>query len=823
MKATKMPLLWRWSLRDMRERWIQVIGVSFIIAMGVALYAGLNSTVPWRLKSFAKSYDMLNMYDLRLELTQGSYLDAGQLQEAVRSIPHADRVEDVTVRLTFPTTVDASTPGKPLVVSGRVFGLDVSGAGPAVNKLHITQGRELTAADDGAPVCVVEHNFADYHDLEPGDRTIRISGGYELDEVGRALSAEHFMVVEEGSGILGAFAQDRYAVLFVPLATAQEIAGLPGLVNEALITVPKGSSEADLDQVQQEVEAAMAQAFPEVGVSMEQGVDNAVRKMLYDDMESDQTSMEFIAYMLLLGAGFAAYILIGRIVEAQRREIGIHMALGVPARRIARRYLLIGAQIALLGMVLGALLGLLINQPMAAMIRGLLPTPYLDSSFQADLFAEAALVGLLIPFLAVLYPIWRAVRVAPVDAIQTGYLVSKGGGPAPLLARMRLPGSGTTLFPLRNLSRGMRRTVMTVLALSVAILILVVVLGFIDIFEETLKAGREEVEKDTPERTMVLLDEFYPLSSPQLGAIAGIDQVAQTVPVAVLPGQLSGEQSFEVLIELMDLDNELWTPTLVRGGTKSAGPAVLINEKAARDLGVEIGDTVALRHPYRESQYAWRMAETPVQVIGIHPDILRTSVYMALKDAAIFNLEGMVNSLFVNPTAGVTVEVLRPEVSQVQGVTSVRKVSGALIGIEDFLGQYIGIFEVVQVVVLLMAFFIAFNTTRSNIEERRREIATMFAFGARVRTVVRMTMMENLIVGVLGTLVGIALGWLVLGGEVMRLFEHDAPEMDAVLIVNVSTYAWAVLIGVILVAVTPVFLTRRLTKMDIPSTLRVVE
>jgi putative ABC transport system permease protein len=819
----KMPLLWRWTLRDMRERWTQVVGISFIIALGVAVYCGLNSTVPWRIKSFAKSYDMLNMYDLRLELTQGSYLEAGQLQEAVRSIPHADQVEDVTVRLTFPTTVNASPTDESLVVSGRVFGLDVSGGGPAINKLHITQGRGLAAADEGTPVCVVEHNFADYHDVEPGDRTIRVSGGYELDAVGRGLSAEHFMVIEEESGLLGALAQDRYAVLFVPLATAQEIAALPGLVNEALISVPAGTSEADLDQIQREVEAAMAQAFPEVGISTEQGVDNFVRKTLYDDLVSDQQGMEFISFLLLLGAGFAAYILIGRIVEAQRREIGINMALGVTPRRIAHRYLLIGAQVAILGMVLGALLGLLINRPMATMLDELMPLPYLDSSFQPDLFAEAAFVGLLIPFLAILYPIWRAVRVAPIDAIQTGYLVSKGGGMAPLLARARLPGSSTALFPLRNLSRGMRRTVMTVLGLSVAILILLVIIGVIDTFQETLKAGREEVEQEAPERSMVLLDEFYPLSGPLVGEVAGADQVAQAVPVVILPGQLSGEQSFEVLIELMDLDNELWTPTLVRGGTDSPGPGVLINEKAARDLGVDVGDTVALRHPYRESQHAWRLVETSVQVVGIHPDIMRTTVYMDIKDTGIFNLEGLINSLHVNPTAGVTVEALRPQLSQVQGVASVRKVSGSLIAIEDFLDQYIGIFQVVQGVVLLMAFFIAFNTTRSNIEERRREIATMFAFGAQVRTVLRMTMVENLIVGILGTLVGIALGWLVLGGVVLQLFEHDAPDLDAILTIQVGTYGWAVLIGVIVVAVTPVFLTRRLIKMDIPSTLRVME
>jgi len=125
--------------------------------------------------------------------------------------------------------------------------------------------------------------------------------------------------------------------------------------------------------------------------------------------------------------------------------------------------------------------------------------------------------------------------------------------------------------------------------------------------------------------------------------------------------------------------------------------------------------------------------------------------------------------------------------------------------------------------VLLMAFLIAFNTTRSNMDERRRDIATMFAFGTRVRTAIRMAITENLIIGILGTVLGIGLGWLLLSTSLLAMFEHDAPEMNTILSVSPDTYAWAVLIGVIVVAFTPVFLTRRLTKMDIPSTLRVIE
>ena len=106
-----------------------MVGISLIIALGVALSGGLGSSIPWRTKSFEESYAMLNMFDLKLELTPGSYLDAEGLAQAVGSIRHAEWIKDMELRLRFPTSVDASTPGEYLLVSGQIIGVDVSGGG----------------------------------------------------------------------------------------------------------------------------------------------------------------------------------------------------------------------------------------------------------------------------------------------------------------------------------------------------------------------------------------------------------------------------------------------------------------------------------------------------------------------------------------------------------------------------------------------------------------------------------------------------------------------------------------------------------------------
>jgi hypothetical protein len=86
-----------------------------------------------------------------------------------------------------------------------------------------------------------------------------------------------------------------------------------------------------------------------------------------------------------------------------------------------------------------------------------------------------------------------------------------------------------------------------------------------------------------------------------------------------------------------------------------------------------------------------------------------------------------------------------------------------------------------------------------------------------------MAVVENLIIGVLGTAVGIALGRLVMRATLLTRFETMAPELDPVMTVSTNTLGLAVLFGVLVVAVTPVLMIRQLMNMDIPSTLRVVE
>ncbi|UCC64336.1 MAG: FtsX-like permease family protein, partial [Anaerolineae bacterium] len=714
---------------------------------------------------------------------------------------------------------DAAMADRTVMLSGRIVGVDVSSGGAAINGIHVTAGRALGADDSGESVCIVEHNFADYYGLEPGDRQIRIRGGHSLDPVGIGMSPEYFMVMTEEGGMM---AQATFAALFVPLETAQEIAGQPGRVNDLLITVV---TCANVEAVEGALQEAMAKAFPEVGVTFEERSENKVYSLMYEDVPGDQAFYNTFAYLLLAGAAFGTFTLVSRMVEAQRREIGINMALGVEPGVIARRYLFAGAQIALLGMLFGLVAGAILGRAYGNLLRELLPMPYLETPFQVPIFLRGALLGIAIPLLAAVYPIWRAVRVTPIEAIQTGHLVAKGGGLAPFLARFHLPGSSIIKFPFRNLSRNPRRALLTVLGIAMAVVLLVATIGMLDSMTTTLDAGRQEHLKGAPDRMLVTLDSFYPLS---LLPISGDDldpRISKAEPIVTLPGTVSSPngEAFDVIVQLMNLDNDLWTPTILRGDKRANVPGVIISEKAARDLGVDIGGTVTLKHPYRESLFAYRMKESDVRVVGVHADVMRLYLYMDIGDAAVMNLDGWVNSLQISPAAGLEEKEIRQELSQMQGVASVQSIAALVDTYAELIEMFVGMFAIGRYVAILLAFLIAFNTTSINVDERRRELATMFAFGTRVRTATRMAMIENLVTGILSTIIGLGLGWVVLNQLLGTRMENTVQEIGLLIQVAPATLVLVACFGVLLVALTPIFSIRKLTQMDIPSTLRVIE
>ena len=337
----------RWSLRDLRGRLVQVVAIAAIIALGSGIYAGLGSTSAWRRQSLDVSFARLAAHDIEVAPVTGFFVPRDQLLGAVRSAgdPAPGTVE---ARLVADLPVRVGKGGQ-IPAAGVVIGVDL--AHPiAIDRWKVTAGHSIGAGDAQGTSVLLDEHFTHAHHLPPTG-TIVIAGT-PVRYVGTALEPEYLNTTTTfGATIQGAATR---AVVFAPISLVQRLAHRPDQANDVVALVRHGDN---VEHVAASLAENLPTVLPDVALTVTVRNDNPMTRALYDEISSEQQIFDVFALLILAGAGFAAFNLTRRVVEAQRRDIGIAMALGVPPRQISIRPLVLAAEVAVAGVVLGVLAG----------------------------------------------------------------------------------------------------------------------------------------------------------------------------------------------------------------------------------------------------------------------------------------------------------------------------------------------------------------------------------------------------------------------------------------------------------------------------------
>jgi putative ABC transport system permease protein len=166
---------------------------------------------------------------------------------------------------------------------------------------------------------------------------------------------------------------------------------------------------------------------------------------------------------------------------------------------------------------------------------------------------------------------------------------------------------------------------------------------------------------------------------------------------------------------------------------------------------------------------------------------------------------------------------VKRELFGLDAVASVQPVATASKVMKDSLDEFTAVFRAIEAFILLLVLLIAYNATSINADERARERATLFAFGLPVRRIVLLETAEGALVGVLGAGLGLAGGLAVVRWVTTNIAATTMPDMSLAVVLSTTTIVSAAVLGVAAVALAPLLTVRRLRRMDIPGTLRVVE
>jgi putative ABC transport system permease protein len=307
----------------------------------------------------------------------------------------------------------ASYPGGTVTVAGR------AAAGGPVDDVTLTAGRWAQRPGEIVIATDLGQGSGTYVGLPIGSKvTVTSAPGHpRLTVVGQALSvtdsAGAWVVPAELPALQAATAQPAYEMLyqFRAAGSAQQVQADVAKVTAAL---PAG---------------AVAGYSPWQTVASEANGSSSI-------------IAPFVIAFAIMGLALSVLIVtnvVGGVVVAGRRRIGVLKSIGLTPRQVTTAYLTWVGRPALAGCLLGVVLGNLLAMPVLShsasvygVARQIVP-PWVDV---VTPLAMCALAGI-----AALVPAMRASRLSAVQAITTGQAPSQGRGYTAhrLLSRLRLP------------------------------------------------------------------------------------------------------------------------------------------------------------------------------------------------------------------------------------------------------------------------------------------------------------------------------------------------------------------------------------------------
>lgn len=752
----KLPRIFLKLFRDIWKGKIQYGAVALIIFLGVSIFACLYEAYLNLNLSYNSFYDRLNMADYWISVDGISRNAVKDMNEIAGVEAYGRIVDDLFIDM-------GNESGEK--VSGRVISLPESKM-PAVNMIELETGNYFSRAP-GREI-LVERHFADYYNLKPGDWLT-----LEHEEVkarylirGIVMSPEYIWVVKNAQEPM--VTPRTFGVIFMPLNAAEKIFNMEGIINEVTLSVaPDMDNDKILSQVRDILERNYIKRMTSKDDPVElhnrridiiQGVRSAymterknlpVVQILRQDLESFATLAFLFPLLFLTMASLTIYVLLNRLVESQRIQIGLMRAMGYSQWTVMLHYLGFALIVGSIGSLTGVFVGHLMANGLTEMYVAELNIPIIETEVHWGVLLGGVATGLLIPILAGLMPAWSTTRIRPADAMRP---------PTPGLGNRYIMKALTFILrpfpyfikmPIRNIFRNFRRSLFMASGIAAAIIMVLVAMAFVDAVDQMFTRQYDIVQKYD---ALIHLQGEGAASNVSL--ISHLDGVAGAEAVLDIPYRIRfGNEKIDTSIEGIPAKSTMLN-LITQEGTKVdvSADGILLPSSYKEKLGADIGDTVRLE------PLTGTIGETDKIVSGYIWSYIGGRAYMPLREVQKlqrdFGAASAVMVKFDGPPDDYLIKRIYniPQVASMELIADTRKM----------LDEQMGFFWVMITIMLVMGTAlggaIIFNGVMVNVTQRAREMATMRAVGLGDSMLSFMISLENILVSFMGIAIGIPLG-----------------------------------------------------------------
>ena len=787
-------MLLRKLLRDIRHSAGQFAAASAVVACGMVVFISQRSAYHSLLLSRDTYYERYRFADFFVHLEKAP---ESALHD-VTSIPGVLRARGRIVR-----DVPLEVEGNEGAVVGRIISMP-DRRDDLINDIHMVSGSYFPGA--AATEVIVNDRFCQANALRIGDTfqaTIN-ERKEELRIVGTACSPEYVYAVSSPQQFVP---NDReFALVFARESFVEDAFNMTNAFNDLVGLLRPGANVDDvLDTIKERLDR--------YGVYHKYGRGEQLSNhYLSEELKGLRNSALVTPLVFLAVAAVVIHVLLRRMTELQRTQIGLLCALGYPRLRIVGHYVSYAVAVAVAGAVPGTLLGYMLGAKWTEMYNLFFRFPLLETRFSVTTMMNAFLLSAGMCVVGAARSAARILRVEPAVAIRpqppSGGRTAHEGALSFLWDRLSLPWR----INARNVLRARHRAFSTVAGVAVAVVILVLGTAVTDWMDYIMWFQFELVD-----RSDMHVDFATERSRAAVFDVASLDGVQRAEGVLQFGAELrNGWRTKTVLVLGLPRDSRLYRVyDTQHRPVRMPADGLVVPERLAKALGLSAGSRV-LVDPYlkdKDERFATVRAVVD-QYVGL-------TVFAARDYLAEFLGEpGAVNGALIRAEPEALAALTR-DMDDMPGVKAVTATGAILGGFEETVSELTRVSTLIMgAFAAVIAFAVIYNSSSVNIAEQERDLACMSSLGYEHEAIAQVATNDIMPLGLVGTFVGLPLGFLLCHG-LARLYETDLYKLPVVM--QPDMYATVVAIVLVFQLVARWVCRRRVHKIDIVRRLKTLE
>lgn len=558
-------------LRDLWRMKLQAFAIALVIAVGVLLLVMMDG--------------LFNS----LQQTRQAYYERYRLAEVFAPVKRApDHVLDQLRNVEGVGAVEGRVVGGALIdIEGQAVPVRAQAVSlpefrdPRLNDVYLAGGRRMDPRRRDE-ILLLE-GFAEAHELAPGDTLTATMNGARrsFKIVGLAQSPEFLYSTAPGEIVPD---DSRFAVIWMSERALEAAFDVDGAFNEVLLTLDRG---AELQAVIDHVDRILA---PYGGTGAYGLEDQYSNRFITEEITSLEFSSRTIPPIFMGVAAFLLYIVISRMIEAERMQIGLLKAFGYTSAEVGWHYFKFVAVIAIGGALLGCGLGILSGQALAGVYQQYYKFPFLIFRVDPAAFVTAVLVSTASASAGGVLVLRKVFALTPAVAMRPPAPANFSAS-ARLVAMLKRFLDQPSRMIVRRIARQPIRAFAAVSGIAVGMGLSVGMLGVMSGFDRTVDLSFSVIDRSDATVTFI-----EPLGTKTIYELKQVDGVSAVEPFRAVPvilrngvkthrGSLSGLISEPQLNRAMSRETE---PIYIRKD------GIILSQPLARKLDIGPGEQLTV-------------------------------------------------------------------------------------------------------------------------------------------------------------------------------------------------------------------------------------